>query len=167
MLKGKRAGRPLTVAVLLTLLVVAIGGGLFYAPPKAASATTLTFLRPKFDEGGAFIKVANEAGKGMGVEGKPHYPDWEGVFQKALLDYKSGVKTWDLIYAYNTWIPAIAETKAFTPLDEFLAKPENKAMVKPEDFIKETTQGFIANGKLWAFPVLSAPYMMAYRTDLL
>jgi multiple sugar transport system substrate-binding protein len=159
--------RPLRMAVLLTLVVVAIGGMLFYAPPRAMSATTLTFLAPKFDEWEAFVKVANEMGKDMGIEVKPDYQDWEDVFKKALIDFKSGVKTWDLIYAYNTWIPAIAETKAFTPLDEFMAKPENKAMVKPEDFIKDTTQGFIANDKLWAFPVLSAPYMLAYRKDLL
>jgi multiple sugar transport system substrate-binding protein len=167
MLRGKNPRRLLTVAVLLALSLVGIGSGLFYELPKAASATSLTFLGPKFDEWEAFVKVANEMGKDMGIEVKPDYQDWEDVFKKALLDFKSGVKTWDLVYAYNTWIPAIAETKAFTPLDDFIAKPENKAMVNPEDFIKDTTQGLIANGKLWAFPVLSAPYMQAYRTDLL
>ena len=131
MLRVKNTRRLLTVAVLLALSLVGIGSGLFYGAPKAAAATTLTFLGPKFDEWEAFIKVANEMGKDMGIEVKADYQDWEDVFKKALLDFKSGVKTWDLVYAYNTWIPAIAETKAFTPLDEFLAKPENKAGTEP------------------------------------
>ena len=152
-------------SVFALVLVLGVGGAL--QSTKAASMTTLTFLGPKFDEWEAFIKVANDMGKSMGIEVKPDYQDWEDVFKKALLDFKAGVKTWDLVYAYNTWVPAISETKAFTPLDDFMAKPENKAMVKPEDFIKETTQGLQFNGKTWAFPTLSAPYVLAYRTDLL
>ncbi len=152
-------------SVFALVLVLGVGGA--FQSTRAATMTTLTFLGPKFDEWEAFIKVANDMGKSMGIEVKPDYQDWEDVFKKALLDFKAGVKTWDLVYAYNTWVPAISETKAFTPLDDFMAKPENKAMVNPGDFIKDTTKGLEFNGKLWAFPTLSAPYMLAYRTDLL
>jgi multiple sugar transport system substrate-binding protein len=162
----REATHWLVLGSVFALILALVMGGPLQAT-KAASTTTLTFLGPKFDEWEAFIKVANDMGKSMGIEVKPDYQDWEDVFKKVLLDYKSGVKTWDLVYAYNTWIPAISETKAFTPLDDFMTKPENKALVKPDDFIKDTTQGFMAKGKLWAFPTLSAPYMLAYRTDLL
>ncbi len=134
---------------------------------RAAGMTTLTFLGPKFDEWEAFIKVANAMGKDMGIEVKPEYLPWEDVFKKALIDSKSGVKTWDLVYAYNTWVPGIAASKVFTPISEFLSKPANKSLVKPEDFIKETTAGLEFQGKLWAFPTLAAPYVLGYRTDLL
>jgi len=154
-------GRRSVSALVLVLVVGAV------QVTKAAPTTTLTFLGPKFDEWEAFVKVANETGKSIGVQVEPNYQDWEDVFKKALLDFKAGVKTWDLVYAYNTWVPAISETKAFTPLDDFMTKPEYKAMVKPDDFIKESTEGLQFNGKTWAFPTLSAPYVLAYRTDLL
>ena len=129
--------------------------------------TTLTFLGPKFDEWEAFIKVANALGKDLGIEVKPEYLPWEDVFKKALIDSKSGVKAWDLVYAYNTWVPGIAASKVFTPISDFLSKPANKSLVKPEDFIQETTAGLEFQGKLWAFPALAAPYVLGYRADLL
>src|SRR5437879_4974848 len=61
---------------------------------RAAGTTTLTFLGPDFDEWVAFVKVANEIGKGMGIEVKPEYLPWDDVFQKALIDSKSGVRAW-------------------------------------------------------------------------
>ena len=67
MLRVKNTRRLLTVAVLLALSLAGIGSGLFSKLPKAAAATTLTFLGPKFDEWEAFVKVANEMGKDMGT----------------------------------------------------------------------------------------------------
>jgi len=159
------ARRHLTVAVAATVLVVMSVGPLQVS--RAAGVTTLTFLGPKFDEWEAFIKVANAMGKDMGIEVKPEYLPWEDVFKKALIDSKSGVKTWDLVYAYNTWVPGIAASKIFTPITDFLNKAGNKSLVRPDDFIKETTAGLEFQGKLWAFPTLAAPYVLGYRADLL
>jgi multiple sugar transport system substrate-binding protein len=164
--RSARTLRAAMVASVTALLLVVMGAGTF-PPVRAASTTTLTFLGPKFDEWEAFIKVANAMGKGMGIEVKPQYLDWEEVFKKALIDSKSGVKTWDLVYAYNTWVPGIAGSKLFSPISSFLSNPANKALVKPEDFIKETTAGLEYQGQLWAFPTLAAPYVLGYRIDLL
>ncbi len=107
-----------SVGLVLTLFLVAISLGPLSQVSRAASPTTLTFLGPKFDEWEAFITVANRLGKDLGIEVKPEYLPWEDVFKKALIDSKSGVKTWDLVYAYNTWVPGIAASKIFTPISE-------------------------------------------------
>lgn len=155
-----------TVGLVLTLLLVAMSLGPLSQVSRAAT-TTLTFLGPKFDEWEAFITVANRLGKPMGIEVKPEYLPWEDVFKKALIDSKSGVKTWDLVYAYNTWVPGIAASKIFTPISEFESNPELKKMIDSRDFLKETTAGLEFQGKLWAYPALAAPYVLGYRTDLL
>jgi multiple sugar transport system substrate-binding protein len=154
------------VVVISALLLVGIGAGIFIHLPKAASATSLTFLGPKFDEWEAFVSVANKLGKDMGIEVKANYLPWDDVFQKALIDSKSGVRTWDIVYVYNTWVPGIAASKALLPLNEFFSAPANKLLVKPEDFIKETTSGLEWKGNLYAMPMLAAPYMLGYRKDL-
>lgn len=159
--------RRLAVGSVIALLVVAAVGGALLGVSRAASTTTLTFLAPKFDEWEAFVSVANRLGKDMGIEVKPDYLPWDDVFQKALIDSKSGVKTWDLVYVYNTWVPGIAASKVLTPIDEFMTTPANKLLVKPDDFIKGTTQGLEFQGKLYAMPMLAAPYMLGYRKDLL
>ena len=165
-----RRSRPvaqwLTVASVLALLLVGVGAGLFVELPKAASATSLTFLGPKFDEWEAFVTVANRLGKDMGIEVKPNYLPWDDVFQKALIDSKSGVRTWDLVYVYNTWVPGIAASKALLPINEFMKTPESRLLVKPEDFIRESTSGLEMQGNLYAMPMLAAPYMLGYRKDL-
>ncbi|HZS31760.1 MAG TPA: extracellular solute-binding protein [Methylomirabilota bacterium] len=156
--------RPVPGCLALLLAGLALG-----APPAvspAAAATTLNFLAPKFDEWEAFVTVANRLGKDMGIEVKPEYLPWDDVFQKALIDSKSGVKTWDLVYVYNTWVPGIAASNVLTPITEFLANPANRALVKPEDFIRGTTAGLESQGKLYAMPALAAPYMLGYRKDL-
>jgi len=133
---------------------------------RAAGMTTLTFLGPDFDEWIAFVAVANKIGKDMGIQVKPEYLPWDDVFQKALIDSKSGVRTWDYVYIYNTWVPGLAAAKALTPITDFLTTPANTSAVQPDDFIAETTAGLELNGKLWAMPTLAAPYMLGYRTDL-
>jgi len=50
--------------VLLLLLPAAVGS---VSPAGAAGTTTLTFLGPDFDEWIAFVKVANEIGRPMGI----------------------------------------------------------------------------------------------------
>ena len=158
--------RPLLLGAVAVVVLVVVSAGPLQVS-RAAGMTTLTFLGPKFDEWEAFIKVANALGKDLGIEVKPEYLPWEDVFKKALIDSKSGVKAWDLVYAYNTWVPGIAASKVFTPISDFLSKPANKSLVKPEDFIQETTAGLEFQGKLWAFPALAAPYVLGYRADLL
>jgi multiple sugar transport system substrate-binding protein len=159
--------RRLALASVLVTLVIGTIAAALLGDSRAASPTTLTFLAPKFDEWEAFVTVANRLGKDIGIEVKPEYLPWDDVFQKALIDSKSGVKTWDLVYVYNTWVPGIAASKVLTPINEFMATPANKMLVKPEDFIKETTAGLEYQGKLWAMPTLAAPYMLGYRKDLL
>jgi multiple sugar transport system substrate-binding protein len=156
--------RRSTRLVLASLLVLMSLGPIARA---SQAATSLTFLGPKFDEWEAFITVANRMGQGMGIEVKAEYLPWEDVFKKALLDSKSGVKTWDLVYAYNTWVPGIAGSKLFTPISDYYANPELKKLIDPADFIKETTAGLEFQGKLWAYPALAAPYVLGYRTDIL
>lgn len=166
MFRSRQLSRRLAVAI-VAVLIGMVSAGPFLQVSRAASMTTLTFLGPKFDEWEAFIKVANRVGKDMGLEVKPEYLPWEDVFKKALIDYKSGVKTWDMVYAYNTWVPGISASKIFTPISDFYTNPANKSLVKPNDFIKETTAGLEYQGKLWAYPTLAAPYMLGYRSDLL
>jgi multiple sugar transport system substrate-binding protein len=152
--------------VFAMLLVAVLVTGSLPQTSRAQSMTTLTFLGPDFDEWVAFVKVANEIGKPMGIQIKPEYLPWDNVFQKALIDYKSGVKTWDYVYVYNTWIPGLAAAKAVIPIDDLMTTPEAKKAVAPEDFISLTTVGLQFQNKLWAMPMLAAPYMMGYRTDL-
>ena len=149
--------------VALLLLPMALGS---VPQARAAGTTTLTFLGPDFDEWIAFVKVANEIGKTMGIEVKPEYLPWDDVFQKALIDSKSGVRTWDYVYIYNTWVQGLSAAKAIEPIDDFMSSAANRSAVQPDDFIKETTAGLELGGKLWAMPMLAAPYMLGYRTDL-
>lgn len=167
MLPSQNVMRRFVVGLVAPFLLVMMSVGPLSQVTRAAGMTTLTFLGPKFDEWEAFIKVANQLGRGMGIEVKPEYLPWEDVFKKALIDSKSGVKTWDLVYAYNTWVPGIAASKIFTPISDFEAKPDLKKMINSGDFIKATTAGLEFQGKLWAYPALAAPYMLGYRTDLL
>ena len=162
----RRPGHRTTAGLIALLFLLPLAVGTVPQSSRAAGTTTLTFLGPDFDEWIAFVKVANEIGKGMGIQVKPEYLPWDDVFQKALIDSKSGVRTWDYVYIYNTWVPGLSAAKAITPITDFLANPENKAAVRPDDFIKETTAGLELNGKLWAMPMLAAPYMLGYRTDL-
>jgi len=161
-----RQPRYRVVATVLAMLVVS----LVVTAPQASRAqnmTTLTFLGPDFDEWVAFVKVANQIGQPMGIQVKPEYLPWDNVFQKALIDSKSGVKTWDYVYIYNTWVPGLSAAKAIIPIDALMTTPEAKAAVQPNDFITLTTAGLELNGKLWAMPMLAAPYMMGYRSDIL
>jgi multiple sugar transport system substrate-binding protein len=150
-------------AGLIALLLLLPLGALPQA--RAAGMTTLTFLGPDFDEWIAFVAVANKIGKDMGIEVKANYVPWEDVFQKALIDSKSGVRTWDYVYIYNTWVPGLSASRVLTPIDDLITN-ENRSEVNRDDFIPETTRGLELNGKLWAMPALAAPYMMGYRTDL-
>jgi multiple sugar transport system substrate-binding protein len=162
-----RQPRYRVAATLLAILLVSLlVTGSVPQTSRAQSMTTLTFLGPDFDEWVAFVKVANEIGKPMGIQIKPEYLPWDNVFQKALIDSKSGVKTWDYVYVYNTWIPGLSAAKAIIPIDDFMTTPAATKAVDPTDFISLTTAGLQLNGKLWAMPALAAPYMMGYRTDL-
>ncbi|HKV43155.1 MAG TPA: extracellular solute-binding protein [bacterium] len=156
----------IAAGLLAVLLLLPVLVGSTPQPSRAAGMTTLTFLGPDFDEWIAFVKVANEIGKPMGIQIKPEYLPWDNVFQKALIDSKSGVRTWDYVYIYNTWVPGLSAAKAIMPIDDFLSTSANKTAVQPNDFIKETTAGLQLNGKLWAMPMLAAPYMLGYRSDL-
>ncbi len=91
----------------------------------------------------------------MDLEVKPSYLPWDDVCQKALTKSKSGVRTWDFVYVYNTWVPGIAASKVLAPITDFLATPENKLLVRPEDFIRETTADLELQGKLYAMPRLA------------
>jgi multiple sugar transport system substrate-binding protein len=162
MLRQPRYRMAAGLIALLMLLPLGLG----IQASRAAGVTTLTFLGPDFDEWVAFVKVANEIGKSMGIEIKPQYLPWDDVFQKALIDSKSGVRTWDYVYIYNTWVPGLSTAKAILPVDDFLSSSENRTALQPNDFIKETTAGLQLNGKLWAVPMLAAPYMLGYRSDL-
>jgi multiple sugar transport system substrate-binding protein len=164
MLRQPRYRMAAGLIALLLLLPLALGTS--PQASRAAGETTLTFLGPDFDEWVAFVKVANEIGKGMGIQIKPNYLPWDDVYQKALIDSKSGVRTWDYVYIYNTWVPGLSASKAILPINDFLSSPQNRSALQPDDFIKETTAGLELSGKLWAVPMLAAPYMMGYRTDL-
>src|SRR5207247_8435816 len=98
------------------LLLLPLAVGITPQPSRADGTTNLTFLGPDFDEWIAFVKVANDIGKGMGIQIKPEYLPWDDVFQKALIDSKSGVRTWDYVYIYNTWVPGLSAAKAITPI---------------------------------------------------
>jgi multiple sugar transport system substrate-binding protein len=159
--------RRLAAGVTVGVLLVVLTAGALQQGTHAAGITSLTFLGPKFDEWDAFVKVANRLGQDMGIQVKAEFLPWEDVFKKALIDFKSGVKTWDIVYAYNTWVPGIAASKVFTPISDFYANADYKKMINPDDFIKQTTAGLEFEGKLWAFPTLAAPWVFGYRTDLL
>jgi len=162
-----RTGRyRIAAGVIAVLLMLPLGFGSTPQVSQAAGVTTLTFLGPGFDEWHAFVKAANEIGKGLGIEVKPDYLDWGEVFQKALLDYKSGVRTWDFMYVYNTWVPGLSAAKVLLPINDFLADPANKRVVDPADFIPATTHSLEFQGNLYAMPMLAAPYFLGYRTDL-
>src|SRR5205807_2423161 len=62
--------------------------------------------------------------------------------------------------------PGLAAAKAIQPINDFMTTPEATNAVQPNDFITLTTAGLELNGKLWAMPMLAAPYMLGYRTDL-
>ena len=162
----RQPGYRVAVGVIALLLLLPLALGSTPQASRAAGMTTLTFLGPDFDEWVAFVKVANEIGKGMGIEVKPEYLPWDDVFQKALIDSKSGVRTWDYVYIYNTWIPGLSAAKAILPINDFMNTPEATNAVQPNDFITLTTAGLELNGKLWAMPTLAAPYMLGYRNDL-
>ncbi len=134
-------------------------------PAKAASTVTLNFLATDFPEYDAFVAAANAAGKPMGIEVKKTNVNFDDVQKKALLDFTSGVKTWDLIFLNSSWTPSFAARKVLTPIDDFLTTPEAKALVNPTDFVPATKQ-LMSHGKLYSMPYLSAPLMVAYRKDL-
>lgn len=158
--------RSRLVAGLIVLLLLSVAGAGAPQPSRAQGVTTLTFLGPDFDEWVAFVKVANDIGKSMGIQVKPEYLPWDDVFQKALIDSKSGVRTWDYVYIYNTWVPGLSAAKSILPINDFMTNAEATKAVQPDDFITLTTAGLELDGKLWAMPMLAAPYMLGYRTDL-
>lgn len=163
---GRQPRYRVAALLLAMLLLSTVAVGSAPQASRAQGATTLTFLGPDFDEWIAFVKVANEIGKPMGIQVKPEYLPWDDVFQKALIDSKSGVRTWDYVYVYNTWIPGLSAAKVIVPINDFMTSAAATAAVEPKDFITMTTAGLELDGKLWAMPMLAAPYMMAYRTDL-
>lgn len=164
MLRQPRYRVVATMVGMLVLLLLVAGSVPQTSP--AQSTTTLTFLGPDFDEWVAFVKVANQIGKPMGIQVKPEYLPWDNVFQKALIDVKSGVRTWDYVYIYNTWVPGLSAAKAIIPINDFMTSPAATNALQPKDFISLTTAGLELNNKLWAVPMLAAPYMMGYRKDL-
>jgi multiple sugar transport system substrate-binding protein len=161
-----RQPRYRVIAGVIALLLLSIVGVGAPQASRAQGMTTLTFLGPDFDEWIAFVKVANDIGKSMGIQVKPEYLPWDDVFQKALIDSKSGVRTWDYVYIYNTWVPGLSAAKAILPINDFMTNPDATNAVQPNDFITLTTAGLELDGKLWAMPMLAAPYMLGYRTDL-
>jgi multiple sugar transport system substrate-binding protein len=165
MCRASGSAYRVTAAIVAVLLALLAGGGVA-SVSQAAGVTTLTFLGPNFDEWQAFVAVANKLGKDLGIQVKPEYLPWDDVFQKALLDSKTGVRTWDLVYVYNTWVPGLAASKVVVPINDFLTTSQNKALVNPGDFIGETTRGLEYRGMLYAMPMLAAPFMLGYRTDL-
>ena len=94
----RRPGHRTTAGLIALLFLLPLAVGTVPQSSRAAGTTTLTFLGPDFDEWIAFVKVANDIGKGMGIQVKPEYLPWDDVFQKALIDSKSGVRTWDYVY---------------------------------------------------------------------
>jgi multiple sugar transport system substrate-binding protein len=140
-------------------------GWLFLSPAKAAGSVTLNFLATDFPEYDAFVAAANEVGKPMGIEVKKTNVNFDDVQKKALLDFTSRVKTWDLIFVNSSWTPSFAARKLLSPIDDFLTSAQAKALVKPSDFVPATKQ-LTSNGKLYSMPYLSAPLMVGYRKDL-
>src|SRR5205807_4878833 len=69
----RQPGYRVAVGVIALLLLLPLAVGSAPQASRAAGMTTLTFLGPDFDEWVAFVKVANEIGKGMGIEVKPEY----------------------------------------------------------------------------------------------
>ncbi len=167
-MKPLRTGKRRIVAGMAAVfLMLFLSMGSVNQVSHAANVTTLTFLGPGFDEWHAFVKAANEIGQGLGIQVNANFLDWGDVFQKALLDYKTGVRTWDFVYVYNTWVPGLSAAKVLLPIDDFLTNPQNVKAVDRSDFIASTTASLESQGKLYAMPMLAAPYFLGYRADLL
>jgi multiple sugar transport system substrate-binding protein len=161
-----RGARLWIVALLIGGLILALAPGWGpTATTRAAGPVTLNFLATDFPEYDAFVAAANEIGKPMAIDVKKTNVNFDDVQKKALLDFTSGVKTWDLIFLNSSWTPSFAARKVLTPIDDFLTTPEAKALVNPSDFVPATRQ-LMSHGKLYSMPYLSAPLMVGYRKDL-
>jgi multiple sugar transport system substrate-binding protein len=169
--KGKRCSRR----SLLKFSGAAVGGSLLSTAgfptttsfAEAATPTTLNFLGGDFIEQSGFADVANTLGAAKGFQVRKDLVSFDDVPTKVLLDFSSGVRTWDYVFVYSNWVGTFATRNAVIPIDYFLTTPEAKALVDPDDFISALAKPLMYDGKLQALPFLAAPFMIGYRSDLL
>lgn len=156
--------KPFVTALLIGLLVMATG---LQGPSPAAAApvVTLNFLASDFLEYRAFVAAANKIGQPMGLQVKETYVNFGDMQKKLVLDFTSGVRTWDLVFINSAWTLSIAASKALTPIDEFMNTAEAKDLVNLGDFVPVAKE-LSHEGKFYAIPYLSAPWMLGYRKDL-
>jgi multiple sugar transport system substrate-binding protein len=146
-------------------LMVGLSLALIASPLVAQGATTLNFLATDFPEYDAFVTAANVIGKPLGIEVKKTNVNMDDIPKKVLLDFTSGVKTWDLIFINSPWTFSFAAKNALAPIDDFVKTPEAQAVFKRDDFVP-AAKALEHQGKLYSMPYLSAPLMVGYRKDL-
>lgn len=156
--------QSLVTAFLIALLVMASS---LQGPSQAAAApvVTLNFLASDFLEYRAFVAAANTIGQSMGLQVKETYVPFGDMQKKLVLDFTSGVRTWDLVFMNSAWTLSIASSKILTPIDEFLTNTETKELVNLADFVPVAKE-LAYEGKFYAIPYLSAPWMLGYRKDV-
>ncbi len=132
----------------------------------ASGSVTLTYLGAPFADQQAFVRVANDVGKSLGITVQPNWVPFDDVPTKAALDFRAGVTTWDMVFVYSNWVAQMAAEKMLVPLDPILAQPDVKRVVNPQDFIPIFSKALAYNGSLYGMPYEAAPWMLAYRADL-
>jgi len=127
----------------------------------------------KFPEVIAFVKYASEKADEIGVKLDVSWYGFDEIVDKIILDYRAGIKSWDLFYVDAKELPTYVRIGAVTPIEEFISDPSiADSNLDLDDFDStlievNTSDGFWGpKGILWAFPNYSGPNALIFRSDL-
>ena len=112
--------------------------------------------------------VMEKEAENMGMNLESDWYTWEDLRKKVLLDYKAGLKNWDIIFTDEYWW--FSNAGAIISIDEFINDP-SIADPNVDNWLKDTYPNAInymtLNDKLWGFPYFSDFTVLIYRTDIL
>jgi len=170
--KKKMISLTLVIAILLSTLLFGCGSNEKQAANTDQSSNKTTEIRFMGEASAvtdALESLIPDFEKKTGIKVTVEKYPYETVVQKAMLDFTSGTKTYDVLSLPYEYLGRVAEKGYIQDIEKYLADPK----LTPEDFdTKDIVPALWKassswNDKIYGFPSNPCIMFMVYRKDLL
>jgi len=161
--------KKLTVFLILTFLAIVFCASTGMAQKKYQGVTLRVMLPDGFTESKPALDCLVEASKELGTEVKVSWYSMDELHDKALIDFKSGNKAWDILLVHSPSRGQWADTGLITPIGKYMTenpKAVDKAKLAQDDYFDISIKNYTYKGVWLGPPLYVTGVALFYRTDL-
>ncbi|NPV52455.1 MAG: sugar ABC transporter substrate-binding protein [Firmicutes bacterium] len=149
-----------------TVLILVIGTLL--SGGAVAKPATLNMLVWNSEQMPRWIPYAEKIAKDMGIGLQVQTNTFDGVRDKAILDFMSGSQTWDIILVEDKWVAEFAKLGLVIPIDDFVKRGVADPSILDIDDLNPAIRPLqVFNDKRYGLPfMIDSVIVLAYRKDI-